>query len=212
MRNDEFEHVGEVQSLLKESYEKRLKHFEEDELLNFSSMLDPNYGTFLYEKNDKKIWEFKLIEKLKEMNQHQVPDKSVLIETKKKTERKRKRAGADEHEDSDDFFDESSLINSSDGPDICTKQVKEYLDEIRRLNYAKKDSERIDVLSFWKLNESKWLHLSQLAKSVLGIPASQSSVECLLSEAGNIYSNKRTCMKMETLEKLLLVKCNLQIL
>jgi hypothetical protein len=58
-------------------------------------------------------------------------------------------------------------------------------------------------LLFWKSKENQLLILSNLAKQLLGMPASSGSVERLFSVAGAIARSRRSRITVEKLEQLL---------
>ncbi|XP_015437849.1 PREDICTED: zinc finger BED domain-containing protein 4-like [Dufourea novaeangliae] len=60
-------------------------------------------------------------------------------------------------------------------------------------------------LEYWKLNATKYPHLSQLAQKVLCCPATSVPSERMFSKAGNMLSKKRNKLKDSTLNKMLLL-------
>lgn len=62
-----------------------------------------------------------------------------------------------------------------------------------------------DTLSYWKLNKERFPTLHSMAMDYLAIPASSAAVESAFSTAGHLFNKKRTRLKAETLESLLLL-------
>ena len=64
------------------------------------------------------------------------------------------------------------------------------------------------LLDFWKSQCSTLPKLSVLAQKVHGAPAGSSPSECLFSNAGNIFTVKRTNLSSEKLDDLLFLMWN----
>ena len=70
------------------------------------------------------------------------------------------------------------------------------------------DLKKGDPYKWWKLNNVRYPVLSQLARRYLSTPPTSVPSERLFSGAGAIYNDKRSCLKPEFVEDLLLIKYN----
>ncbi|XP_025192630.1 zinc finger BED domain-containing protein 1-like [Melanaphis sacchari] len=69
-----------------------------------------------------------------------------------------------------------------------------------------------DALEWWKTHTSKYPLIVALAMKYLGIPATSVSSERCFSTAGNIVSAKRSCLAPETVNMLIFLYQNKQLL
>ncbi|KAL4118927.1 hypothetical protein QTP88_011805 [Uroleucon formosanum] len=69
-----------------------------------------------------------------------------------------------------------------------------------------------DALEWWKTRASKYPLIVELAKKYLGIPATSVSSERCFSTAGNIVTAKRSCLAPETVNMLVFLYQNKQLL
>lgn len=65
--------------------------------------------------------------------------------------------------------------------------------------------DNMGALNYWKTNAVRFPVLSKMAKDFLSIPASSAAIESQFSIAGHLFSARRSRMKPETLEKLVLL-------
>lgn len=80
--------------------------------------------------------------------------------------------------------------------------LKSYQIDQNRLNH------KVDILQFWKTMEASYPELSQLAKVVFSVPATQVSVERLFSGLKFILSPYRSNVTSTNLENQLLIRTN----
>jgi hypothetical protein len=73
------------------------------------------------------------------------------------------------------------------------------------------DDEGDDILHFWSLYGHLFPTIAAIARDVLAIPASNTSVERLFSKSKNMITDKRTSMGLEKIDRLLFLKKNLDI-
>jgi len=66
-------------------------------------------------------------------------------------------------------------------------------------------------LAFWQINANKFPHLSNLAIRHLAIPATSAPVERLFSIAGKLFRPERCRLNDKTVEQLMMIKCNSNI-
>ncbi|XP_067236702.1 E3 SUMO-protein ligase ZBED1-like [Chanodichthys erythropterus] len=71
------------------------------------------------------------------------------------------------------------------------------------------DSE-MDPLTWWRLHQVNFPHLSKLARKYLCIPATSSPSERLFSTAGNVVTCQRTCLKPTKVNMLVFLAKNLK--
>ncbi len=73
------------------------------------------------------------------------------------------------------------------------------------------DDEGDDILHFWSQNGHLFPTIAAIARDVLAIPASNTSVERLFSKSKNMITDKRTRIGLEKIDRLLFLKKNLDI-
>ena len=67
-------------------------------------------------------------------------------------------------------------------------------------------AEAKDIAVFWKRKKDLFPHLYKLARSILAVPATSASSEREFSAAGFLLNEKRSRLKPETVESLLLIR------
>ena len=77
-------------------------------------------------------------------------------------------------------------------------------------NLPAEEVKEIEVLSWWNPNKKKYTHLAWFSRRYLSAPPSSIYSERLLSEAGNLYEQKRNRLLPKTGEKLLFFHHNLK--
>ncbi|CAF4193846.1 unnamed protein product [Rotaria sordida] len=70
----------------------------------------------------------------------------------------------------------------------------------------------MNVLSYWNSNKSLYPNLARIAKRVLAIPATNTSVERLFSHSSNTVTNRRTSLDPDKVNRLLFIKRNMRTL
>ena len=88
--------------------------------------------------------------------------------------------------------------------DMLKKEISTYIAE---KNISAKDC----ILKWWNENSSRYATLARVAKNILGIPATQVYSERLFSLAGNVVTQKRTCLLTERVEHICFLSANLKI-
>lgn len=104
-------------------------------------------------------------------------------------------------------FDEESS-NSESLDSIISNTITDYMNTIKNFSLDKSKT----VLDFWRENESRWPILANIARKVLGVPASSAGVERMFSIAGHVFSLKRRRMKTKIYESLVYCKLNENLL
>ncbi|CAB5387233.1 unnamed protein product [Rhizophagus irregularis] len=75
----------------------------------------------------------------------------------------------------------------------------EYIDEIQTYLSLSLMNEETDPLEWWKVNESQFSHLSQMARDYLPIPATSVPSEQSFSVGKNLITDKRNCLAGKTI-------------
>ncbi len=71
--------------------------------------------------------------------------------------------------------------------------------------------ENDDILSFWRQHKQTFPLIASIARDILAIPASNTSVERQFSSCKNTVTDKRTKLGSEKLNKLIFLKKNMNI-
>jgi hypothetical protein len=88
------------------------------------------------------------------------------------------------------------------------KELENYLTSTVTMEGDEKD----DILSFWKQNKQLFPLIASIARDILAIPASNTSVERQFSSCKNTITDKRTKLGSEKLNKLIFLKKNMNTL
>ncbi|KAI8536369.1 hypothetical protein RHMOL_Rhmol10G0251700 [Rhododendron molle] len=80
----------------------------------------------------------------------------------------------------------------------CKSELQKYLAEA-----SEDDSDKFDVLRWWKLNSSKYPIVSQMARDVLAIPVSTVASESAFSTGGRVIDPYRSSLSPKTVEALI---------
>jgi hypothetical protein len=106
----------------------------------------------------------------------------------------------------DDIFDlPTSPDELSDGAET-TSELDRYLKDKTKI------SKNMNVLTYWKDNKTLYPTLARIAKRVLSIPATNTSVERLFSDSGNTITNRRTRLQTSKVNQLLFIRRNVSLL
>ena len=74
----------------------------------------------------------------------------------------------------------------------------EYVDEIQTYLFLPLASEETNPLEWWRVNESQFPHLSQMARDHLSIPVTSIPSEQSFSIGKNLITDKRNCLAGKT--------------
>ncbi|GBC44362.2 ribonuclease H-like domain-containing protein [Rhizophagus irregularis DAOM 181602=DAOM 197198] len=97
------------------------------------------------------------------------------------------------------------LNNTSEikGKSVMSRVFKqrniEYIDEIQTYLSLSLMNKETDPLEWWKVNESQFPHLSQMARDYLPIPATSVPSEQSFSVGKNLITDKRNCLAGKTI-------------
>ena len=100
------------------------------------------------------------------------------------------------------FYDDESNKNNEPKVDNI---INDYIEFVKNNDFSSAD---FSVLKFWQANETRWPALAELAKKVLGVPASSAIVERMFSLSGHIFSVKRRRMRTKLFQSLVYCKLN----
>jgi hypothetical protein len=102
------------------------------------------------------------------------------------------------------FSSDDDESNDDATEDNVTIELQKY----SSLSLDKKDLKSFCVLNWWKTSSEAFPVLSQMARSVLCIPASSSKDECNFSDAGNTLSEKRNRLNPTKVDDILFLRSN----
>jgi len=89
-----------------------------------------------------------------------------------------------------------------------TKQSVVALDEVREYLQLYEIPLQSNSLTWWNEKKDKFPILSNLAQKYLAVSATSTASERLFSDARNLLTNKRTCMKPKLFKKIMFLKRN----
>lgn len=101
--------------------------------------------------------------------------------------------------DSDSESETDDQASRDDMPDENENEFDRYI----RMSF---DCDNLSPLQFWKGQANRFPRLSQIARSVFAIPASQNQTERSFSAAGHVMTDLRTTLDPEHLDELLLIR------
>jgi hypothetical protein len=187
---------------LKRSLSSRFNYVFSDEIFEFSMILDPNFVFSFIEKAKKELAKQKFIEYIER-------DYNVSLNQFKKkgstTSRWTRPIGRDSLGDQSTIATELKTYE-----ELARTYVRDNTSE-----HTRRDGSTlvfyVNVFEFWKKYQVELPHLSKLAKSLLGIPASSAAVERFFSKTGFIMRPHRRCMSDRLAEQLFFVKGNKHI-
>lgn len=185
-----------IRCLLNEMFTLDIRHY-------VATALHPKYRSLTLCSSKERLECYEYIRKqLKSMNlETNEPDQQAV---NKPIQKKLKK----------DLFSrfESSNFNRQENEesDDDTENVShgKMVDELDRYLNLELDRSKLqsDPLPFWKENQYKFPLLSQYARSIHSIPATSASVEREFSGAGLIFNERRTNLKPEQVDNVLLIR------
>jgi predicted small metal-binding protein len=106
----------------------------------------------------------------------------------------------------DEIFDVPDDENYLQKPSIEKSEIDLYLTDEARVD------NNMNLLMYWNSNKTVYPNLARIAKRILSIPATNTSVERLFSHSGNTITNRRTRLDDEKVNSLLFIKRNMRVL
>ncbi|CAF4080075.1 unnamed protein product, partial [Rotaria sp. Silwood1] len=92
------------------------------------------------------------------------------------------------------------------------QQIIEKTELDRYLEDETKIDNKMNILTYWDLNKSLYPNLARVAKRILAIPATNTTIERLFSDSGNTVTDRRTRLDSDNINYLLFVMHNMKIL
>ncbi|CAM4821484.1 unnamed protein product [Rotaria magnacalcarata] len=175
------------------------------DILFIATILHPNLKSFNHTPHQKYYAEALLkseFDKYHDLQQR--PSSSNNNNKKRKQIHEHKRANLASK--LDDIFDLASSPNKSQDETETKTEFDKYIQDNTKID---KD---MNLLIYWKNNESTYPTLAKIAKRILSIPATNTSVERLFSDSGNTITNRRTRLQTSKVNQLLFIRRNLQLL
>ncbi|CAF2085014.1 unnamed protein product [Rotaria magnacalcarata] len=175
------------------------------DILFIATILHPNLKSFNHTPHQKYYAEALLkseFDKYHDLQQR--PSSSNNNNKKRKQIHEHKRANL--ASTLDDIFDLASSPNKSQDETETKTEFDKYIQDNTKID---KD---MNLLIYWKNNESTYPTLAKIAKRILSIPATNTSVERLFSDSGNTITNRRTRLQTSKVNQLLFIRRNLQLL
>ena len=189
-------HSGLVRGL-KQSLQRRMPYYEENETYIVAGILDPRFKLRWCSDDAERA---RSLDLLKAALERLSPASTVVVRVDENSEpppkKKRKSLFNFMYDDSDSPSTESQQQRSA-----LTKQVDEYI-ETDTAPMAQNPAK------YWKDNQKKYSLLSRLAKDVLGVPSSSAPVERLFSIAGKVFTPKRCRLTDGRFAQLMFIRCN----
>lgn len=110
----------------------------------------------------------------------------------------------------EDYRDTNSITNILFGPTINNSQnISNQNDNLDKSFQAYIACDKLPIhenpLKWWKDNEKHFPVIAKIAKKYLSIPATSVPCERVFSDAGNIITKKRSSLKCEMAEKLIML-------
>jgi hypothetical protein len=170
----------------------QLKRYISEHLNDYWIMHDIHYTVMLLHPNlksfqvipDKKEHAVSLIElQLAELIDPLIiqPMLSTITNNKNKTQLKKKIHSTNT---SDEIFDTPISDNNIQQQPNDKTELDRYLEDETRIDNSR------NILTYWNSNKFLYSHLARIAKRILAIPATNTSIERLFSDSGNIITDR----------------------
>jgi len=174
-------------------------------------MLDPRYRFYsnIFTKESRTPWEDnirKMIQKMKD-KENKYENKYENKEEIKEEIKKEKKVLEKEKEELEKKKRNLEWLGLSHSTQHMNKgdEYKQFMDE------GPCDPCE-DPLMWWKKNEKRFPYLARLAKKFLAIQASSASPERLFSVAGNLITERRSCLTPDHVKEIMFIKLNAELL
>ena len=176
-----------------------------DEIFAISSILDPNYGFTWIPINERKFWK----DRLKELSEKMDDNKNISDLANRYSISDWTINYDKETENCATNFEYDTMMSNFLESQKQAILVAKRINDQRKVKLA---SVYVDPLLFWKINESKFLQLSRVARSLFGIPVTSVYAERNFSKLGFIVRPHRRCLADDLAENLFFCKENLNFL
>ena len=199
-QSDEDRSVRSMKSHMLESLQKRFGGIDDIDFLVLSTMLDPRFKDKFFSSISSResakvllhdVYEFQS-DKISEGELKEPAAKRIATEDSASVNTSKLWGCLTELLSESDVVSDGSMGN----------EVEQYLAE------PLIDLKIGNPFEWWKQNSSRYPILSELARKYLSAPPTSVLSERLFSGVGQIYDDKRSCLKSEFVEDLLLIKYN----
>jgi hypothetical protein len=160
-----------------------------NDVFKISTFLDPNFGPYSFPPEERLTVIRRIKTKLSGQSVVSTPSKA------------RTQAMEDKINARTKFYKSYKECTHEIVYDDLDKTIASYTQFVADTNYD-------DALYFWKIHETKWPNLANLAKKYLGVQATSASVERMFNISGHIFSNKRRRSSVRLFELLVFLKLN----
>ena len=175
---------------LKQSLRKRIAYYEEKEVYITAAILDPQFKLqWCFNETEKK----EFTEMITSALERSVPATVSTVSTEDNTDPPPSKRAKSLFS----FMPEPSVQSESQSTSF-TNELDNYLQSSCVLM-------EVNPTEFWKKENTKYPHLSKLAKKVLGEPSSSAPVEHLFSIAGKLFRPEHCNLKDSRFEELMFV-------
>ena len=198
--------VRQVKNAVRTDLESRYQNDKVKRMLRIATYLDPRFKTLPFVDTSERleikmavVSELTSFIELKQGNSPESPrspDRDVSVQSSSTKKRKLENFF-------DDIMGSSSETDASQPSEIASFEVDRYHTEAP-LTLACKEP-----LAWWKMRAAQYVHLSELAKKILCIPATSVPSERVFSVAGNIINEKRSRLKPDNVDKLIFLYKNM---
>ena len=180
---------SEMLRTLISSVDRRLKIFEDSDIFQIATILDPRYKLTWCQEDQLEEVKTLLVNKFKAFSPVSQSSNSEPASPPKKSKLLRHLPG-----------------NRSQPPPPSTtpQEIESYL------NSPLLD-EDCNILQFWCAHKTKYPTLAALARKYLCVPASSAPVERLFSMAGKVFTKERSRLTDSHFEDLMFIKCNMHL-
>ena len=179
---------------LKKELSYRFDDLVQKDVFLMATFLDPTEGIDSFHYNDRARAIAFLKDNLKKLQPNNSQKEAAKHSSSKKASRFLKFTDPSENNSS------SSEVRNTEN-DCIDNMIKDF---IRFTNGNAYDC----ALKFWKVNQATWPFLAELAKKVLGVPATSASVERIFNLSDHVFSNKRKRLGIKLFERLVFLKLN----
>jgi hypothetical protein len=109
----------------------------------------------------------------------------------------------DDDDDDDDDVDPLAKYKRHKAAEMCTDNKSELDRYLEDPQEEEEDNQEFDILAWWKVNNSKYRVLSQIARDVLAIPISTVPSESAFSPGGRVLDSFRSFLTPYTAEAII---------
>ncbi|CAF1108654.1 unnamed protein product [Brachionus calyciflorus] len=192
-------YCDKIKSNLLNSLDKRFNYLEANSIYPLAAILTPAYGKKWLKPEEINKWDNELLAQLEIFLSNHPLLNNDQMQNKEITEPCSKKIKCLSYlNDSQQMVDQTFKKNQIN--------FQDYINQINKSNIS-----CLNTQVFWQKHESDWPELAAFAKFVLNIPATSAPVERIFSVGGAILRPSRRCLGDDLFEKLMFLKCNLNL-